>query len=88
MRIPRQVNELAPGQRDRGREAGALGSDRILGNLHHQRLTFMQNVFDGLGFPLFRVGLKQVRHMQKAGSLEANVHECALHPRQNPNNST
>ena len=48
----------------------------------------MQNVFDGLGFTLFRVGLKQVRHMQKAGSLKANVHKCALHPRQNPHHSS
>ena len=48
----------------------------------------MQNMFDGLGFTLFRLSLKQVRHMQKTGSLETNVYESTLHPRQNPNHSS
>ena len=48
----------------------------------------MQNMFDGLGFTLFRVSLKQVRHMQKTGSLETNVYESTLHTRQNPYHSS
>lgn len=48
----------------------------------------MQNMFDGFGFTVFRMSLKQVRNMQKTGSLEANVHESALHTRQNPYHSS
>ncbi len=48
----------------------------------------MQNMFDRLGFPVFRMRLKQVRNMQKAGSLKPNVHESALHTRQNPYHSS
>ena len=48
----------------------------------------MQNVFDGLGFTLFRVSLKQVRYMQKTGSLETNVYESTLHPWQNSYHSS
>ena len=48
----------------------------------------MQNVFDRFGFALFRMRFKQVRHMQKASSLKTNVHESALHPRQNSHHSS
>lgn len=44
----------------------------------------MQNMFDRFGFTVFRMSLKQVRNMQKAGSLKPNVHESALHTWQNP----
>ena len=88
MRIARQVNELAPGQRDRGRKASTFGSDRILCDLNHQGLPFMQNMFDGFGFTVLGVCFKQIRHMQKAGSLKTDVHESALHARQNPHHSS
>ena len=48
----------------------------------------MQNIFDGLGFAIFRMSLKQVRNMQKAGSLKPNVHESALHSWKYSNYST
>ena len=47
----------------------------------------MQNMFDGFGFTVLSVCLKQVRHMQKAGSFKTDVYESTLHARKNTNNS-
>ncbi len=41
-------------------------------------------MFDGFGFTVLSVCLKQVRHMQKTGSLETDIYESTLHTRKNP----
>ena len=45
-------------------------------------------MFDGFGFTILGVCLKQVRHMQKTCSFKTDVHESALHTRQDPYHSS
>ena len=46
----------------------------------------MQNMFDRLGFTVLRMRFKQIRHMQKAGSLKSDIYKSALHAWQDPHN--
>ena len=83
----RQINEHTAGDRHLGREARAFGADRILDHLHQQRLSFAQNIFNRLRFPVRRLAdtrLPDIGHMQECRAFQADINECRLHTRQNP----
>src|SRR5262245_54321107 len=45
----RHVDDVAPGQRDEGGDARALGAERLLGDLHEDVLAAAQHLLDGRG---------------------------------------
>ena len=47
----------------------------------------MQDMFNGLGFTVFRMRLKQVRHMQKTSTLQPDVDKGTLHSWKDPYHS-
>ena len=80
MRVLRQVDEQASGERKLRRQPRALGADRVLDHLHEQRLAFVQ---DALDRPVLAVAvlpvLPDVGDVQERRALEADFDECALH---------
>ena len=87
-----QKNQHATGQTDLGRQACAFAANRVLDDLHHQRLAFKHLFFNrhgGLAAGRVAVGVargdgaEQVTHMQKSSPLQTHIDEGRLHPRQN-----
>ena len=78
VRVLRQINHQASGNRHLGREPRPLGADGILDRLYQQRLAFGQDLLDGLAcaLPL----LPDVGDVQKRRALQAHLHERRLHP--------
>jgi hypothetical protein len=71
-----------------GRQARALGADRVLDHLHHQRLAFEHLLFDRhLGQAVAHepgrlalgLAVPDVGHVQERGALQADVDEGRLH---------
>ncbi len=89
MRFLRQVDQRAAGNADLRRQARALGADRILDHLHHQRLALVQHLLDrlrgGLAMPVMAMAaarlarLPDVGDVQKRGAFQADVDESRLH---------
>jgi hypothetical protein len=85
--VLRQEHQHAPGDRHLRRQPRALGADRVLDHLHHQRLALEHLPFDrhrGRAVDAAAVGRMQVGHMQERGPFEADIDECALHAGQHP----
>ena len=86
VRVVRQVDQHAAGHADLRGQAGALGADRILDDLHHQGLAFEQQFLDGRGgvaaVGAFLAAFADVGDVQEGGAAQADVDEGALHARQ------
>jgi hypothetical protein len=92
--VLRQVDQHAAGDRDLGRQARALGADRILDHLHGQHLAVEQDLLDRVGrhccchcaaiAAVVGTGFPDVGHVQEGGALQADVDEGRLHARQHP----
>ena len=85
-RAVRHVHEVAAGQRDLAREAGALVADRVLRDLHEHAVARLQRELDAAGLVLLAVlgggvpvDLARVEHGVAAA---ADVDEGGLHARQ------
>src|SRR5258708_2224701 len=85
VRVVRQVHQQPAGDRDLGREACALGADRVLDHLDEERLALRKNSLDGDGGPFaaFSV-LPDIGDVQERSALQADVDERRLHARQHP----
>ncbi|MNT04563.1 hypothetical protein D3C72_1391460 [compost metagenome] len=83
MRVLRQVHQRAPGDAHLRGQPRALGADRVLDHLHHQRLAFEQGLLDGqLGGGAVAVGIPwmpDIGHVQEGGALQADVDKGRLH---------
>ena len=90
VRVLRQVHEEAPGDRDLRREAGALGSDRVLDHLHHDRLPLGEDLLDRArrrgGLAVLAL-LPDVGDVQERGPLEPDLDERGLHAGQHPHHA-
>jgi len=91
MLVLRQKHQQPPGHADLGGEARALAANRVLDDLHHQRLALEHLLFNRhLRLALarqrtgvaVRVALPDIGHMQKRRALQPNVDERRLHARQ------
>jgi hypothetical protein len=85
--VLRQVDQHAAGDRNLGRQARALGADRVLDDLHGQHLAVVQQFFDRGrrgARALVAARFPDVGHVQERGALEADVDEGRLHPGQHP----
>ena len=89
--VLRQEHQHAPRQTDLRRQPRALAADRVLDDLHHQRLALEHLLFDGFGRRAGAVGrqavaidglLPQVGHVQEGRALQPDVDEGRLHARQ------
>ena len=70
-----------PGQRDLGREPGALRLHRVLHRLHEEVLAALDQVGDLLPVPLsLELGHDDLVHVQEAVLLEPDLDERRLHP--------
>jgi hypothetical protein len=78
VRIVREIDQQPPGDRDLRRQARALRADRVLGDLHQHRLPFREALLDRPR-GVFGAGLAQVRDVQEAGALQADLDERRLH---------
>src|SRR5258708_16110635 len=77
------VDDEAPGQRDLGREPGALGLHRVLDRLNEDRLSALDQILDLAGTAAaFELGADDLVDVEEAVLLEADLDECGLHPRQ------
>ncbi len=81
---PRQQDQVARRQRNKGRQPRALVAQRVLDDLHQQAIAFSyqfpyvpQFLYGGLS--RFTVS-RNVRRVQECRTIEADVHECCLHP--------
>jgi len=93
--VLRQKHQQAPRHTHLRRKACALGADRILDDLHHQGLAFMNALFNrrlhlgradsGAHGGVFAM---QVSDMQEGSTLHADVDECRLHAGQHTHNLT
>ena len=78
----REIHQIASGEADLRGEPRTLGPDRILDDLHHQGLAFVQDLFDR---PLGLVAVTlfpDVGDVQEGRALQADVDEGRLHARQ------
>ena len=91
MIVLRQKNQMPTRNANLGGQPGALGSDRIFDDLHHQGLALKNLLFNGhqrlrtaryLGRLTFGLAMPHIGHMQKSGTLKADVNEGRLHARQ------
>ena len=85
-----------------GGDAGPLGADRLLGDLHQQFLPLLQQLLDRVQrvrhrlLPLLPLheglvllhGVEDVRDVEKGGLFQTDIHEGGLHPRQHPHHPT
>src|SRR5450759_3182981 len=78
VRILRQVHQHPAGDADLGREACALGADRVLDHLHQQRLALGEDFFDRLlrRFSRLAVAMAVVALLPDVGGVEGS---SALH---------
>ena len=81
VRILRQIDQQAPGEAHLRRQARALGADRILDDLHQQRLALVQDALDRLAVVAVAVlaVFPDVGDVQERGALEADLDERRLH---------
>lgn len=84
MIILRKVDKLAACQRNGGRQSRALSTDRILGHLYQQTLTFADQLFDRAVLAVFLPGSFDVKHMQKSRAFQPDIHKGRLHTREHP----
>ena len=80
MRILRQIDQHAASDADLRRQARTLAADRILDDLHQQRLAFVNQALDRQR--LFRrdlAKLPDIGHMQKRRALKPDVDKRRLH---------
>jgi hypothetical protein len=90
--VLRQVHQQAPGDRNLGRQARALGADRILLHLHHDRLPLAQDALDRARFvAVVAVAVDafapDVGDMEEGGALQADLDEGRLHAGQHPHHA-
>jgi hypothetical protein len=90
-----QKHQQAPGKADLGRQACALGANRVLDDLHHQRLSLkylffnrhLRLAFSGEHGGLAAIlALPHIGHMQERRALQTDVDEGRLHARQHARN--
>ncbi len=90
VRVLRQVHEEPPGDRDLRGEPGALGADRVLDHLHHERLPFGEDLLDRArrrgGLAVLAL-LPDVGDVQERGALEPDLDERGLHAGQHPHHA-
>ncbi len=84
MAVLRQEDQQPPGDADLRRQPRALGADRVLHDLHGQRLAFEDLALDRQQHAVaIAVALaaraEQVGHVQEGRALETDVDERALH---------
>lgn len=84
MIILRKVDKLAACQRNGGRQSRALSTDRILGHLYQQTLTFADQLFDRAVLAVFLPRSFDVKHMQKSRAFQPDIHKGRLHTREHP----
>ncbi|MNO90501.1 hypothetical protein D3C76_820230 [compost metagenome] len=77
MAAARHVHQVARRDRQLRGQAGALGADRVLGHLYHQRLAFMHQRGDVFYRRAFALG--NFRGMDEGSPLQADVDERRLH---------
>ena len=82
VRVLRQVDQQAPRDRDLCRQPRALGADRILDHLHHQRLALGEDSLYRFRLRAILALLPDVGHVQERGALQADLDERRLHSRQ------
>ena len=90
VRVLRQVHQHPAGDADLGRQARALGADRVLDHLHQQRLAFGEDFFDRLLRRLSRLAvavaaralLPDVGDVEEGRALQADLDERRLHARE------
>ncbi len=89
VRILRQVDEQPAGEADLRGEPCALGADRVLDDLHQQRLALVQDALDRLAVVTVAVlaVLPDVGDVQKRGALQADLDEGRLHAGQHARNA-
>jgi hypothetical protein len=91
-----QKHQQAACKADLCGQACALGANRVLDDLHHQRLALKHLFFNrqlrlGLsgehgGLAAIRLALPHIGHMQKRRTLQTDVDERRLHARQHARN--
>ena len=83
-RTTRHVHQEATGQGNLAGQAGTLVTNRVLGDLHQNRIAGLQGVLNLAGCTVqagdIPVDLARVQHSVTAAS---NVNECSFHGRQN-----
>src|SRR5690554_7721483 len=89
----RHIHQVTGWNRQVGRQTGALGADRILGDLRHQGLAFVQQGADIrhdsghtrrlLATPGLLCDI-DIRNMDKGGPFQANINKSRFHAGQNP----
>ena len=88
MRVLRQVDQHAAGNRNLGRQPRALGADRVLDDLDRDGLAVVQHLFDRgrrhIILAVVRTGVPDVGDVQKRGAFQADVDEGRLHAWQHP----
>ena len=88
-RTTRHIHQEAAGQRNLAGQAGTLVTNRVLGDLHQNRIAGLQGVLDLAGRTVqtgdIPVDLARVQHSVAAAS---NVNERSFHGRQNVLNLT
>ena len=86
-------DDVAAGQGHVGGDPRPLGAERLLQDLHHHVLPFVQAILDGQGIlvdelfggeQVLRQLLEDVGDVQEGVSLLADVDEGRLHPREDP----
>ena len=84
VRVLRQEHQQPTGQAHLGRQARALGADRVLDHLHQQGLALVQDALDRLAVVAVAVlaMLPDVGDVQERGAFEADLDERRLHARQ------
>ena len=79
----RDVDDEAAGQRDLGRQAGALRLHRVLDRLDEDRLAALDQVLDLPGAAAaLELGADDLVDVEEAVLLESDLDERGLHPRQ------
>jgi hypothetical protein len=87
MRVLRQVDKHASGDRDLRGKSRALGPDRILHHLHDDRLAFGEDLLDwlDLGRAAFLGSvLPDIGDVQEGRALQPYLDKCRLHAGQHP----
>lgn len=82
MRGTRHIYQVARRNRQLRGQACAFGADGVLGDLHHQALPFVHQGTDA--FDRRALAQRDLRGMDERGTVQADVDECRLHPRQYP----
>ena len=80
----RDIHQEPAGQGNLARQSSSLLSDRILGDLHQNRVAGLQGELDALGltFQADRIPI-HFAGVQNRVSATPNVHECRFHARKN-----